>query len=254
MLKKLRRAYIVLIVATRLRFANAQRASARARYARSVYLAERTRANKLEYSKRKRLAAVRWRTFRRSREEREEAKRIYTAAKVKTPREKFMEWQYRWVGTTEATGNNDGPDILRWQRHTARGGNYFDRAPYCGIGQENAAAAIGCETSPRWAAVAYIEDDARAGRNGFDRWVPRGQEGTIGDDEIVLVVLFGRGVHVEGLDVDGFKSDHVDTVGFNTSPGTAGSQSNGGGVWRRRGNTGRLYSQVHGYAVVKTPK
>lgn len=245
MLKKLRHAYLALVAVTAIRFKNAQRASARARQSRAAYLAEPTKAHKKAYLHDKSRSARFWAVFRHSRDDREGAKAVYQKAKTSTPREKFIRECAKYVGKVEATGNNDGAWVLKLQRHTARGADYLDRAPYCGIGMENCAAAIGCKTVPQWASVAAIEDMARAGTGGFERWTT--DRHSIPDGAIVLVVLFGRGVHVEG--VNDFKSDHLDSIGFNTSSGVAGSQSNGGGVYRRQ----RLYSQVHGYAVVRNP-
>jgi hypothetical protein len=95
----------------------------------------------------------------------------------------------------------------------------------------------------RIAAVAFIEDDAKAGKNGFKSWkgVKSGQPGD-------LVVLFGRGVHV-GFIEKRQGSGYV-TIEGNTSSGAGGSQSNGGGSYRRY----RPYSQVHGIAVPDYPK
>lgn len=101
----------------------------------------------------------------------------------------------------------------------------------------------------RQASVALTEDDARAGRAPFRDWLPPGDWRQVmrGD----LVVWFGRGVHVEM--VRGFKTVngqvHVVTDGGNTSSGIEGSQSNGGGAFRRV----RPLSQAHGFARVDYP-
>lgn len=79
----------------------------------------------------------------------------------------------------------------------------------------------------RLASVANIEDDAKPGRGPFRAWTKRPGGVLRGD----LVVLFGRGVHVELVErIDG---GVVHTIGGNTSAGSVGSQSNGGGVYRR---------------------
>ena len=52
-------------------------------------------------------------------------------------------------------------------------------------------------------------------------------------------------MHVE-LVVRVNKDGSVDTIGGNTSPGTAGSQSDGGGVFPRR----RTPAEIHGFALV----
>lgn len=170
-------------------------------------------------------------------------------ARERSPKAKFVRWISAQEGTVETPPfSNDGPKIRRWQRHTARGAFYLDRAPYCGIGCENGLARAGFDTDPRMASVAWIEDAARSGQGPFDRWTtdPR----SIGRDEVFLVVLFGRGVHVEGGRKISRLRRAVRTTGFNTSSGVAGSQSNGGGVFRRW----RPFEQVHGYAVLAKPK
>lgn len=103
--------------------------------------------------------------------------------------------------------------------------------------------------SYRQASVALIEDDARAQRAPFWDWQPPANYRKVlrGD----LVVWFGRGVHVEM--VRGFKringQVYVITDGGNTSSGSGGSQSNGGGSYRRV----RPLSQAHGFARVDYP-
>jgi hypothetical protein len=223
----------------------------RAAYIRSV-VAERKARSRLIFRRKQGAKAIKLkRVLARARKNRRDAKAAYERAKyaAANPKTRMLRWAQRQVGTREATGNNDGPKILKWQRHTARGATYLDRAPYCGIGCENAAAYAGYKTDPRWASVAYIEDDARAGRNGFDRWVSPNNWKSIHKDEAYLVVLFGRGVHVEVGRRIGRILRVAHTIGFNTSPGNSGSQSNGGGVWNRS----RPLSQVYGFAVLKRP-
>jgi hypothetical protein len=99
--------------------------------------------------------------------------------------------------------------------------------------------------SSRLASVALIEDDARARRGPFSRWLPRSQWHSVlrGD----LAVMFGRGVHVEMVlhfvEHDG--QIYVVTDGGNTSrPG--GNQSEGIGSYRKV----RHLSDVYGFACV----
>ena len=245
MLERLRSEYLALVKVTKIRWRNMVRTRDRARQARTVYLADPTRENKRAYEVKKKRAARFLRVFRRSADDRAGAKAEYQKAKVLTPREKFIRECSKYLGKKEATGHNDGAWVLKLQRHTARGATYLDREPYCGIGLENCASAIGCKTSPLWASVREIERLAKLGQGGFSRWTT--DRNSIPDGAVVLVVLFGEGIHVEA--VDEFKKDYVETIGFNTSPGVAGSQANGGGVFGRD----RLYSQVHGYAVVRNP-
>lgn len=122
--------------------------------------------------------------------------------------------------------------------------------PWCGVWCARALKAAGVVgVNYRQASVAFIEDDARAQRMPFWDWQPPAQWRKVlrGD----LVVLFGRGVHVEM--VRSFKKVggrvYVVTDGGNTSSGVVGSQSNGGGSYRRV----RPLSDVHGFARVDYP-
>lgn len=157
-------------------------------------------------------------------------------------RAQVVKYARSFIGVTERPpGSNSGPHITAWQRHTARGGTYLDRAPWCGIFCENVCSHFGVDTLPQWAGVAMIEDFARQGAGGFARWTTS----TVGVQPGDLVVLFGRGVHVELVErIDG---SAVHTIGGNTSSGPGGSQSNGGGVFARV----RSLNDVHGFAVVR---
>jgi hypothetical protein len=62
-----------------------------------------------------------------------------------------------------------------------------------------------------------------------------------------LAVIGGYGVHVET--VRGFNGSSTLTYGGNTSAGSVGSQSNGGGAYART----RSPSEVRGYALVRFP-
>lgn len=235
--------YIDDVVVTRKRFRNMKEWERRLSHARQVRAVKPTRAAQREVSHAKRMVELRTKTFRRSRAGREISKREYEQLKQITPREIAVNWASDQVGTREMTGNNDGPTVHRWQDDTARGAHYYDRAPYCGIGCENACRRAGVKTSPRWASVAFIEDDARRGVNGFRGWTTDPSRVRAGD----LVVVYGRGVHVEL--VLSVKGNVVKTVGFNTSPGNSGSQSNGGGTYFRDRNL----NIVHGFALVDFP-
>lgn len=137
----------------------------------------------------------------------------------------------RFVGKYESAGPNRAPWLDPLEREFG-----FLGAPYCGIGVGHCLRAAGVQgITSRVAAVAYIEDDSHAGRDGFVNLVGH-TEGRPGD----ALGLFGRGVHVELI-----VSRHswgYSTIGFNTSPeGGSGSQSNGGGVYLRK----RPFSVVH---------
>lgn len=168
-----------------------------------------------------------------------------------------MRWLSTHRGLTEQPyGSNtdrrsDG--IRAAQRRCANGGYWLLGQPWCGVWAWNAlnAAKVKGLTS-RLASVAFIEDDARAGRGCFRDWVTtsdrRWKRKVLRGD---LVVLFGRGVHVEVVRSTRTRwLGYVVTDGGNTGPeGGSGSQSNGGGSYRRR----RPISQIHGFARVDYP-
>ena len=91
----------------------------------------------------------------------------------------------------------------------------------------------------------FIEDDAKARRNGFRGWTRDHRRVLRGD----LVVLYGRGVHVEVVRKVSRMRKIVITDGGNTSSGETGSQANGQGAYMRK----RPFSAVHGYALVDYP-
>lgn len=125
---------------------------------------------------------------------------------------------------------------------------------WCGVWLANALLAAGVKgVNYRQASVALIEDDARAGKAPFRDWLAptlkNARRCLRGDG----VVLFGRGVHVEG-----FRAlKYVIGVGWcvrceggNTRPpGASGSQADGG----MSTPTLRPLSSVHGFARVDYP-
>lgn len=158
--------------------------------------------------------------------------------------------------TEEPPGSNSDhrPHVLdhRWGIRKAQEGlaSWLVGLAWCGTWCAWGLRAAGVKgVSYRLASVALIEDDARARRAPFWDWQPASSWRKVlrGD----LVVWFGRGVHVEM--VRGFKQSggqvYVITEGGNTSSGVAGSQSNGGGSYRRV----RPLSQAHGFARVDYP-
>jgi hypothetical protein len=129
--------------------------------------------------------------------------------------------------------SNRGPRITDWQQAF---GSWLVGQAWCGVFVGTAlkrhGGVVGIDS--RVASVALIEDDARGGRHGW-RTLVAPHAAKRGD----AVVLFGRGVHVE-LVLENHGT-YLRTVGGNTSPGSGGSQSNGGGVYVRD----RPMSAVH---------
>lgn len=177
-------------------------------------------------------------------------------SKTLTPRGKCLRWLTNHRGITEQPpGSNcdtrkDG--IRAAQRLVAGGGSWLERQPWCGVWACAAALHAGVKIAQphRWASVAFIEDDARARRNGFRGWTTDTSRVLRGD----LAVLFGRGVHVETVRAvfrlpKSKRYGYILTDGGNTSSGNNGSQDNGGGAFRRW----RRISDVHGFALVNYP-
>jgi len=156
----------------------------------------------------------------------------------------------RRVGYTEQPwGSNtdtrsDG--IKTAQVHTAQGGTWLIGKPWCGCWCYYALESAGVEgIDSSLASVALIEENAKAGRKCFTSWTLDRSKVKPGD----LVVIGGYGVHVETVRGKPLADGSVPTYGGNTSAGIAGSQSNGGGAYRRV----RFPSEVRGFARVRYP-
>jgi hypothetical protein len=175
-----------------------------------------------------------------------------------TSRGSALRWLTNHRGITEQPPNSnrdtrkDG--ITAAQR---RLGDWLIGLPWCGVWACNAALHGGVKIAKpyRWASVSNIEDDARAGTNGFLKWVannPGAERGKVMRAD--LAVMFGRGIHVatfrEFIKDDNGRVIAIVTDEGNTSSGPGGSQSNGGGAFRRI----RPISDVYGFARVNYPE
>jgi hypothetical protein len=130
------------------------------------------------------------------------------------------------------------------QDMTAQGSTWLRYEPWCGSWAYYALDAAGVTGMNSWmASVASIEDRARQKLTPFTGWTTDRTKVQLGD----LVVIGGRGVHVET--VRGFSGSNTLTWGGNTSSGSSGSQSNGGGAYERS----RYPGEVYGYALVRYP-
>jgi hypothetical protein len=162
------------------------------------------------------------------------------------PRGLALRWLTEHRGITEdprgSNTDNRGDGIRRAQLGCAR--NLVSQ-PWCGVWCFTALKAAGVPgINARMAAVAFIEDDARAGRGPFRGWTTDRSRVLRGD----LVVIGGRGVHVETVrEVHGDGS--VTTDGGNTGPGTPGSGGSAYGSFRRR----RFPSEIYGFALIDYP-
>jgi hypothetical protein len=152
------------------------------------------------------------------------------------------------VGYTESPADSNSDDrsdgITASQRATAAGATWLDGEPWCGCWCFYAAQAAGLGgIDSHMASVAQIEDYAKAGQKCYRGWTTDRSRVKPGD----LAVIGGYGVHVET--VRGFNGSNTLTYGGNTSSGSSGSQSNGGGAYARE----RTPGEVRGYALMDYP-
>jgi len=170
-------------------------------------------------------------------------KQLADLAAKRTSRQKAVRYAAGFIGLTEKPpGSNRHPGTIidRCQQRFGMLG-----VPWCGCFAGDVLVTAGVKgVTSRVASVALIEQDARAHRAPFRGWTTDPSQVRRGD----LCVVGGPGVHVELVQeaLDGGGSINI---GGNTSPGSAGSQANGGGVWRRH----RSASEVYGWALVDYP-
>ena len=172
-----------------------------------------------------------------------------------TPRGRALRWLSTHRSYTEQPpGSNTDRRKDGIRAAQKRLGDWLVGQPWCGVWLAAALRAGGVQgVTARLASVAFIEDDARAGRAPFRGWVTPSQRGwhkraLRGD----AVVLFGYGVHVEVLRSCAWhyrRLGLIRTEGGNTSSGNAGSQDNGGGSYVRL----RRIRDVRGIALVDFP-
>jgi hypothetical protein len=157
-----------------------------------------------------------------------------------TSRERAITYARGYVGTTEKPpGSNAGGTITRWEEALGLGA-----VPWCGVACAAWLRHAGVHgVTWRLAGVALVVADARAGLEPFTAWTTDRAKVRPGD----LVVLFGENVHV-GM-VERVGPDGVHTIEGNTSAGSSGPQSNGGGVFRKL----RTFGEVYGFALVRYP-
>lgn len=171
-----------------------------------------------------------------------------------TARGKALRWWTLHRGFKEdPPGSNRDSRLDGITAAQRRLGAWLVGLPWCGTWVANALLAAGVQgVNYRQASVALIEDDARAGKAPFRDWLPP----TLSNARRCLrgdaVVLFGRGVHVEGLRALKYVVGVgwcLRTEGGNTSSGVVGSQSDGGGSYARV----RPLTSVYGFARVDYP-
>jgi hypothetical protein len=132
--------------------------------------------------------------------------------------------------------------IHKCQDVTAGGAHWLDRTAWCGSWCQYALTAGGFRTNSNLASVASIEGMAKNGQYPFRGWTTDRSKIAMCD----LVIVGWYGVHVEMVRAKANSDGSVPTWGGNTSPGTSGSQSNGGGASKRT----RYPSEIRGFALV----
>jgi hypothetical protein len=162
-------------------------------------------------------------------------------------RDKSATWHNDHLGITEspADSNCDSrSDGIRTSQDGCANGTWLRYQPWCGCWAWSGLYAAGkVRKGDSWlASVASIEDYARAGSGPFKGWTTDGSKAKKGD----LVVLFGRGQHVGT--VREITSSTCKTWEGNTSSGSSGSQSNGGGSYKRERSRS---TETYGYALVR---
>jgi hypothetical protein len=162
-------------------------------------------------------------------------------------REKSGSWHDGHLGITEspADSNCDSrSDGIRTSQDGCANGTWLRYQPWCGCWAWSGLYAAGkVSKGDSWlASVASIEDYARAAKGPFKGWTTDGSKAKKGD----LVILFGRGQHVGT--VRSIDSGYAYTWEGNTSSGNSGSQSNGGGSYKRSRSRS---SETYGYALVR---
>lgn len=174
-----------------------------------------------------------------------------TPPKEKSWRDKVALWHETHLGITEQPllpppGSNCDfrADGIRTAQDGCANGTWLRHEPWCGVWAWAGLHAAGLvPKGASWMAlVSSIEDHARAHTGPFRGWTTDGSLVKKGD----LVILFGRGVHAGTVRyVD---DRYVYTWEGNTSSSSHGSQSNGGGSYRR---TRARHVEVYGYALVR---
>lgn len=143
---------------------------------------------------------------------------------------KALEIAGREIGYSRYDDPNEGTKYGRWYAHRTKS-PYFGTTgvPYCAMGVSWVLSAIGASLfgdGMVYAYVPWMERDAKAkGRaKGFYDIQP-GDVLCFDWDDDEISDHTGFAVRRQG--------EYVHTIEFNTSPGAGGSQSNGGGVYRR---------------------
>jgi hypothetical protein len=165
-----------------------------------------------------------------------------------SPRDVALAHMAARLGYTEDPPNSncdyrtDG--IRTSQDHCAGGGTWLRNEPWCGCWCYYALETAGVKgLDSSLASVSQIQTYAKQGAKCFRGWTTDIAKVKPGD-----LVTMGGAAHVEMVRAKPTSGSTL-TYGGNTSAGTSGSQSNGGGAYART----RYPSEVDGYALVRFP-
>lgn len=215
------------------------------RYARWRWFRYRSKRKAAE---RLRLREKWWKLYTEAHKERVRRDHQIENAPVKKPsvRQQTVAHAKTYVGLTESpAGSNTHPGTIISKCQIDLLGD--DGYAWCGCFQGAMLKWAGVKgVTSRIASVGFIEADARAHRGPFRGWSDRVNPGhTLPGD---LLVIGGHGIHVEMV-AEVHADGSCTTIGGNTSSGPGGSQSNGGGIWKRD----RSASEITGVAHVDFP-
>lgn len=170
------------------------------------------------------------------------AARVVARHAPRSPEKTAVAYAARFVGTVEKpAGSNRGSSIDAWQRASTPNMTGY---AWCGafVGACLRAAGVQGIVGSRIIYTPSIYADAKAGINGLAKLV------SVEDARAGDLVLFnfpgGNSVDHVGIVTGSYTSKGLPTIEGNTSAGDGGSQSNGGGVFRRT----RSRAQIAGIA------
>lgn len=168
--------------------------------------------------------------------------------KLDTGPRKALAFARNAVGTAEKPPfSNRGTKIDAWQRMVQMQGQ-----PWCGAFTYAALKAAGVKgLSWRMRYTPWIRDDARKGQNGLASFIERSEARFARPGDLVLFDFpdSSTGIQHVGILVRQVGASTIETIEGNTSPGTGGSQDNGGGVYKRT----RPLTSVVGFARPRWP-
>lgn len=143
------------------------------------------------------------------------------------------------IGYLEKNSRNSGPGNGNWTKYADEAFPAAQNQPWCATSEAWGFMKIGMTDMQKWIVSCWANCAAmerRARKDGM--WISRYADARPGDLIIWDLSGVGHGTHTGVLERK-ISSSIVQDLEGNTSPGNAGSQSNGGGYYRRRRNVAR---------------